>query len=240
MSTVKKKKRSSKMLSRFTISVAVILFVCSGAFADYDNGIGLASGSIYQYQNFVVGDLLGFDSSGLNSILVVSHGEDAFAINSLEIENEQSIPTSFKPPWCTPVFPNDDPKTAGYQWQEADIKQKTEAESGSGIITVSAFFSGFGEQEQAIGFSDDPKSQNQTLGLAADQVLLASGPAEGWATNDADDMSQAQVGLNTAGSMGEYSLIDAFQYSEVDGAPNTTVSALNSMIATTAQTQTVF
>lgn len=223
------------MLSRFTLSIAVILLVASGAYAD----IGMAAGSIYQYQNFVIGDLLGFDNCGISSILTVSHGDEAESIQALEIENEQAVPTSFKPPWCTPVC-SENCDTKAYQWQWVDIKQKTEAESECGVIAVSAFLSGFGEQEQAIGSSDDPKTQSQTLGLAADQVLLSTGNAEGEAINDVDDMSQAQVGVNGAGSMGEYSYIDAFQMAEVEGTPNTTVSALNSMIATTYQTQTVF
>lgn len=225
------------MLSRFIITVAVVLLVCSvGANAD----IGMAAGSIYQYQNFVVGDLINPQSSGLNSILTVSHGENAFAINALEIYNEQSVPAQFGfiPlwgwDWC------DECPTKANQWQSADIKQTTEAESDCGIITVSAFLTGFGIQEQAIGSADFPKVQEQTLGVLADQVLLATGNAEGTAINDADDVQQEQFGRNGAGSMDQFSVIDAFQMSDVEGNSNTTVTALNSMMATTTQTQTVF
>lgn len=228
------------MFSKVLLSVAVILLVSAPAFAQPP--IGAAAGSIYQYQNFIVGDVWGFDSGGLSSILTVSHGESAFGLNSLVIENEQAAPVSFKPPWCTPVPPSpcNPCQTKAYQWQWADMKQKTDAVSDCGIIVVSAFLTGFGEQTQAIGSSDNPKTQGQTLGVAADQMLLSTGNADGWAVNTADNVSQAQVARNGAGSMGEYSFIDASQRSEVHGTPNTTVSALNSLVATTTQTQTVF
>jgi len=232
------------MFSRVLLSVAVVLFVSAASFAHGNgngDGIGAAAGSIYQYQNFVVGDLEHLSTSGLCSILTVSHGDHALSIQSLEIENEQAAPVSFKPIWCKPLslWPCDD-KTQAYQWQETDVFQKTKAESDCGIITVSAFLSTGGVQDQLIGYSDDPKLQSQSLGLAADQLLVSTGNAEGRAINDVDDMQQTQIGVNGAGNMGEYSYIDAFQMGHVDGTSNTTVSAVNSMIATTTQNQMVF
>ncbi|MFQ6035161.1 MAG: hypothetical protein ACE5NM_04840 [Sedimentisphaerales bacterium] len=227
------------MLSRILLSVAAILFASVPAFAQPP--IGAAAGSIYQYQNFVVGDIIHNDGAGLSSILIVSHGEDAFALNSLEIENEQSVPAwfSISPLWIGDSPWQDGPKTKANQWQSADIKQKTEADSDCGIITVSAFLSAGGEQEQFIGYSNDLKAQGQTLGLVADQVLLATGNADGTAINDADDVQQGQYGKNGAGSMSEYSYIDAFQMAEVDGKSNTTVTAMNSMVVSTDQNQAV-
>jgi hypothetical protein len=226
------------MLKRVLLSVAVILFVSAVAFAQPP--IGAASGSIYQYQNFIVGDLLHPSASGLSSIVTVSHGENALSIQSLQINNEQSVPGSYDPInlplwWNTP-----DPKTKANQEQYADIFQKTWAESDCGIITTSAFISAGGVQDQFIGYADDLKYQGQTLGLAADQLLVSTGNAEGTSINDVDDMSQYQIGQNGAGSMYEYSYIDAFQMGDIDGKSNTTVSAVNSMIASTTQNQLVY
>lgn len=223
------------MLKKVLLSVAVILFVSAVALADIPTGA--AAGSIYQYQNFVVGDLLHPSVSGISSILTVSHGDDAFSLQSLNVSNEQSVPWwfgSFGGPFMDPC------PTLGNQWQCADLLVKTEAEADCGIITVSGFLSGMGIQDQFIGYSDDPKWQAQTLGLAADQLLLGSGNAEGTAINDVDDMSQGQAGINGAGSISEDSLMNAFQLASVEGKPNTTVSAVNSMLATTTQNQIVF
>lgn len=227
------------MLSRVLLSVAAILFISAPALASPP--IGAAAGSIYQYQNFIVGDTIGMDSAGLSSILTVSHGDEAETIQALEIYNEQSAPASGG--WVGSLWGSswwhDEPKTKGNQWQEAEIKQITEAKSDCGIITASAFLDVGGAQEQFIGYSDDLKLQSQSLGLAADQVLLSTGNAEGEAINDVDDMQQEQAGTNGAGSVTEYSLIDAFQKAEVEGNSNTTISAINSMLVTTEQNQAV-
>ena len=227
------------MLSRILLSVAAILITSTPVLADPP--IGAAAGSIYQYQNFVVGDTVCNDNAGLSSILIVSHGDDASAIQTLRIENEQSAP-AWLGWWIGPL--SDCPwhdggcQTKAKQWQDAAIDQLTEAESDCGIITVSAFLDAGGAQEQFIGSSDDLKVQGQNLGLAADQALLSTGNAQGSAINDAD-MNQEQFGRNGAGSLDEYSFIGAFQRAEVDGKSNTTVTAMNSMNVTTEQNQAV-
>ena len=223
------------MLKKVLFSVAVILLVSAVTFAQPP--ASAAAGSLYQYQNFVVGDIMTPSMAGMSSILTVSHGDAAFALQSLDVGNEQSTPYWFSPlsyPW------QEDPKVKGNQLQTADLFQKTEAEADCGIVTVSAFLSGWGVQEQFVGFSDAPKWQAQDLGIAADQLLVSTGDAEGKALNDADNVYQGQIGINGAGSIEQYSEIDAFQLADINGMSNTTVSAVNSMIATTAQNQVVY
>jgi hypothetical protein len=227
------------MLKKVLFSVAVILLVSAVTFAQPP--ASAAAGSLYQYQNFVVGDIMTPSTAGMSSILTVSHGESAFSLQSLEVGNEQSAPLGFgfSPLWFPGGFCDACP-VKGNQWQTADMAQKTDADADCGIVTVSAFLSGWGVQEQFVGFSDAPKWQAQDLGVAADQLLVSSGNADGRAVNDADDVQQEQTAVNGAGSMGQYSIIDAYQIADTEGKSNTTVSAVNSMVATTAQNQVVY
>jgi hypothetical protein len=224
---------------RKVLPVVVILFV-SAAYAQplIIPPSSPYPGSIFQSQQFVVGSLT---ASGISTVLTVTHGDDASSSQSLYINNDQSVPANYSPLGIDLLgwWFQDEIKTKGNQQQVADFEQQAEAESDCGIITVSAFISGWGDQAQFVGYADDPKAQAQILGLASDQLLLSTGNAEG-ATYNGDYMAGEQLGKNGASSMAESSLVDAAQYADIDGKPNTTVSAVNSIIAATAQAQQVY
>ncbi len=222
------------MITRVTLAVAVVLMVSSGALAD-----DVLPGSIWQEQAFSVGNTT---NPGISSLLNLVHGDsDADMFQYVGIDNEHFAPTN---QW-TGGFPGwgwcgDNCDTRGWQDQEAYLEQDVEAEGQCGIISVNSFLDAAGAQEQTVGASTMPKAQVQSLGVAADQVLMRS---DGGGRGEADNyawLDQAQEGANAAGSMSEASTVEAGQYGDVSGAPNSTVSLVGGLNATTAQGQVVY
>ncbi len=219
------------MLSRLLLSVAVILFVCSGAFAQPPS---ILAGSVFQYQNFAVGDLL---CPGISSSVNLVHGDGGgTSLQWLNINNEHSVPACYGP-ICLPC-PSCD--TAASQWQDAYLKQYSHAAGKCAIVSVNAFLDAGGIQEQTIGAATTPKTQAQSMGMAADQVLLRSDGAGGGSSVNYADLYQKQAGVNAAGSMLETSTIEGSQDASLGGAALSTVTLANSMTASTMQAQVVY
>jgi hypothetical protein len=225
------------MCTRISVAIAVVLLVCSVVGAQ-----DILPGSAWQYQDFVVGDLA---NPGISSVLNTVHGSGAYAFanTSLDIGNSQGTPVCYGPIGVVGL-PGQlcvaDCLTAAGQCQDGLLVQTAEADGDCAIISVNAFLDAGGAQEQTIGASTSPKSQGQSLGMAADQVLLRSdGGGLGWAQNTAD-LLQAQMGKNAAGSVRERSSIDACQYGEVNGNAGSTATLATSMNACTTQAQVVY
>ncbi len=236
------------MTKKIAIFMTILLMASSVTIANT-----VLPGSVYQQQTFSVGDVA---SPGMGIVLALTHGDAcAGATQDLYIDNIQSSPCNAKPcgiPNFGPGFVsiqrfgpshgscNESCDVEAVQTQDADLLQDASAHGNCGIINVNTFMDAGGYQDQFIGFSTDPKSQVQTLGLAAQQVLARSdGPGGGDATNDAV-LDQSQTGSNAAGSAYESSTIDALQTSQTCGGANSTTALATTLMANTTQTQTVY
>ena len=235
------------MTKKIAIFMTILLMASSVTMAN-----SILPGSVYQQQTFSVGDMAG---PGMGIVLALTHGDAcASAAQDLYIDNIQSSPcgatpcgkgSSFGPGFLSiqrsrPGSCHESCDVEAAQTQDADLVQDASAHGNCGIINVNTFMDAGGYQDQFIGFSTDPKSQVQTLGLAAQQVLARSdGAGGGEATNDAE-LSQAQAGSNAAGSAYESSTIDALQTSETNGAANSTTALATTLMANTTQTQNVY
>lgn len=238
------------MTKKIAIFMTILLMASSVTMANT-----ILPGSVYQQQTFNVGDII---SPGMGIVLTLTHGDAcASAAQDLYIENIQSSPCKATPCGKGPIFGpgfvssfrsghggpgscQESCDVEAAQTQDADLVQDASANGKCGIINVNTFMDAGGYQDQFIGFSTDPKSQVQTLGLAAQQVLARSaGAGGGEATNDAE-LSQAQAGSNAAGSAYESSTIDALQTSETGGAANSTTALATTLMAHTTQTQNVY
>jgi hypothetical protein len=217
-----------KKLAMFTLVVLMISSVASAS---------TLAGSVAQTQAFAVTTV--GTGAGMATVLNLNHGDaTASSVQCLTIDNVQSAPGSVMPclvtcfgPICT---------ATAFEAQNAGLHQTALADGSCGIISVSSYLDAVGAQTQGIGNATDPKTQVQSLGVAADQVLLrSSGPGMGTTTNVAD-LSQVQAGANAAGSVLESSSIDAFQVGVTSGAANSTVTMANTLVATTSQAQQVY
>lgn len=235
------------MCTRISVAVAVVLLVCSVVGAQT-----VLPGSVWQYQDFAVGNLM---NPGMSSILNLVHGDgSAHVLQTMDVENVHASPQYMNP--CSPCGPcgsigiisvgtpvqicGADCLTMAGQCQTAGLYQEGAADGACAIIGVNAFLDAGGAQEQTIGASTQPKSQGQSLGMAADQVLFRSdGAGGGWANNQAN-LFQVQTGKNSAGSVRESSTIDTWQTSAVNGAANSTATLATSMNACTTQAQVVY
>ncbi len=191
------------------------------------------SGSVAQTQSFSVGDQ---SQSGMATVINLVHGRaSAFSSQSLGINNVQTASANNNPYW-NPCWFNVG-STEAAQSQTGDLKQTAKADGTCGNVSVNALLDAGGLQHQAI--SSAAKSQSQCLGVAANQELAKSGGrGDAVATNSAE-LSQTQVGTNRSGSTVETSTIDACQFSAIEGAARSTVTMMNSMIASTTQQQQV-
>jgi hypothetical protein len=219
------------MLKKVLLSVVVVLFVSSGAFAVIIPPMSPLLGSISHQQQFLVGDPLFTTNAGMSSVANLYHGASTAQVGqALQIFNEHT------------AFSGNDPSclTQGTQEQYGDIQQAVEACGHCSVMTVSAFLDAFGSQDQFVGSSVDPKAQEQSLGLIGQQALLESdGAGGGTAVNDAT-LTQNQFGGNALGNVTEQSTIDLDQRSLVQGDAGSNPSTLSSAVVTTAQSQTVF
>jgi hypothetical protein len=237
------------MTKKIAIFMTILLMASSVTTADT-----ILPGSVYQQQTFSIGDVA---SPGMGIVLALTHGDAcAGASQDLYIDNIQSSPCGATP--CG-TFPNIGPgfvsiqrfgpghgscddscDVEAVQTQDADLVQDASANGNCGIVNVNTFMDAGGYQDQFVGFSTDPKSQVQTLGLAAQQVLARSdGPGGGDATNEAL-LDQSQTGSNAAGSAYESSTIDALQTSQTGGGANSTTALATTLMANTTQTQAVY
>jgi hypothetical protein len=235
------------MLRKGSFIITTLLLVSSVAMA---TGGGYPypptlSGSVSQVQSFSIGDIC---NTGMASVVALTHGDAGGSVNqSLNVSNIQSSPCFATPCWdigkkqfglCLPCDPLCDVEAT--QTQYADLDQDASAHGSCGIINVNAFMDAGGNQNQFIGNSTSAKLQDQSLGVAAQQVLTRTdGPGGGGATNDAF-VTQAQAGSNAAGSVFESSTIDALQTSDTGGAANSTTALAASLTAVTSQAQNVY
>jgi hypothetical protein len=235
------------MTKKIAIFMTILLMASSVTTADT-----ILPGSVYQNQTFSVGDIA---SPGMGIVLALTHGDAcAGATQDLYIDNIQSSPCGTMP--CGSCFSSgpsfvsiqkSGPGSCGVscdveavQTQDADLVQDASANGKCAIVNVNTFMDAGGYQDQFIGYSTDPKSQVQTLGLAAQQVLARSdGPGGGEATNDAL-LDQSQTGSNAAGSAFESSTIEALQNSQTGGGANSTTALATTLMATTTQNQMVY
>jgi len=120
------------------------------------------------------------------------------------------------------------------------LYQYVGAQGNCAVVSSSAFLDAFGEQEQFVGSSVSMKAQEQSLGVAAQQLLFRSdGAGSGSATHTAD-LGQNQMGHNSAGTVTETSGINLSQTSSVTGVPTSTAQVVNSAQVMTSQAQQVF
>lgn len=230
------------MVTRVALAVAVVLVASTVTLADPP---GVLPGTIWQQQSFAVGSA---QNPGISSLINLVHGDqEADMYQFVEIDNWHNAPAYFGTPWPlaggggSPFWwDRDNCDTKAFQWQSGFMEQDTEAWGKSGIISVNAFLDAAGGQEQTIGGSTDPKLQMQTLGVAADQVLLRSSGGGGGEADQEADLYQEQEGLNAAGSMYESSWITVGQFGDVDGRANSTASLVGGLNAQTSQGQIVY
>lgn len=221
------------MLKKIAIFMTVLLMASPVTLAD-----PILPGSVQQVQNFNVGDMI---NPGMGIVLTVTHGDaGASAVQSLDIDNLQSSPCFANPCWNWPPCFSNTCDVEAAQAQNVELDQNASAGGKCAIVTVDSFLDAVGEQEQFIGFSTDPKSQIQGLGVASQQVLTRSdGTGGAHSTNDAL-VTQNQAGSNAAGSVFECSTIDAHQANHTGGAANSTTALATSLVATTSQAQQVY
>jgi len=232
------------MCTRIAVAIAVVLLVCSVVSAQAPT---VLPGSIWQYQDFAVGNTM---NPGMSSVLNLVHGDgDAWALQTVDVFNTHASPMCLNPCITCPnvgigiapvQFCQADCLTAATQCQDGVLYQEADADGACAIIGVNAFLDAGGMQDQMIGASTQPKSQGQSLGMAADQVLLRSdGAGSGWAANEAD-LFQTQAGKNAAGTVRETSGITTWQESFVGGAANSTATLAASTNVCTTQAQVVY
>ncbi len=130
--------------------------------------------------------------------------------------------------------------TKASQLQRAKFTQKGTAEGEAGSISINHFLDADGTQDQYIGSGVGTKRQEQSLGLAADQILIKTGgTASGEAFFDIKKLTQEQYGKNAAGFAKEISTIGGQQYATFSGQAGSDGSIVNSMAVQTTQSQKV-
>jgi hypothetical protein len=234
------------MFKKLSLSVAIVLFVCAGAFATILLPVpsNPLVGSIQQFQNFSILDTGG--NAGLGSSILLNHGtSDASIYQGVSIYNEHNAPESQGPhislfDFLSGGHNHDNCTVEASQVQDVDIDQIGSASGNCGVISVMAFLDAGGEQAQFIGNSVQTKVQAQTSGLEGDQVLLRSDGGGQGESKQFTDIDQYQFGQNAAGSIAESSLLDADQTAKVSGQPTSTANLMNHMKVTTSQGQVVY
>ena len=230
------------MTGKIACAVAMLLLVSSVGLAD---DVGLLAGSIWQYQNFMVGTA---ENPGMSSVLQLTHGDvTASTFQDVDIENNNESPAAQNcQVWCVGSPWNgcggwgDDCDTTASQYQIGEVQQKAEADGECGVLTVQSYLGADGEQNQVIGASTSGANQGQALEVGAVQALVRQdGAADGSSVNSAD-LYQEQTGHNAAGTYGEDSWLDVYQKAEVDGAANSTAAVLTNLTAGTSQLQVVY
>jgi hypothetical protein len=218
------------MSKKVFIFVAALLLVTSVSMADNP-----LAGTVTQMQGFNIGDSM---NNGMASVVALTHGDTCGSvIQSLNVSNMQSSPCIANPCFDLGFF--NSCGVDAVESQVADLSQSATATGQCGILNVQTYLDAAGSQNQIIGFSTSPKGQQQTLGLAAQQVVTrADGAGSGVGTNSAL-LSQTQAGSNAGGSVFESSLIDACQLSNTGGAANSTTALASTLVATTTQAQQV-
>jgi len=124
------------MCTRISVAIAVVLLVCSVVGAQ-----DILPGSAWQYQDFVVGDLM---NPGISSVLNTVHGSGAYAFanTQLDICNSQSTPVCLAPIGIIGMpgqICQANCLTAAGQCQDGSLLQQAEAEGDCAIIGVNAF-----------------------------------------------------------------------------------------------------
>ena len=218
------------MSKKVFVFVATLLFVTSVTLATNP-----LAGSVTQVQSFNIGDAM---NNGIASVVALTHGDTGGSVvQSLNVANVQSSPCIANP--CFDLGYFNSCGVDAVESQTANLDQAASAMGECGIINVQTYLDAAGSQNQFIGFSTSTKTQSQSLGLAAQQVLTrADGSGGGVGANDAL-LSQTQAGSNAGGSVFESSIIDACQVSNAGGAANSTAALASTMIATTSQVQQV-
>jgi len=218
------------MSKKVFIFVAALLLVTSVSMADNP-----LAGTVTQMQGFNIGDSM---NNGMASVVALTHGDTCGSVvQSLNVANVQSSPCIANPCFDLGFF--NSCGVDAVESQVADLSQTANATGQCGIVNVQTYLDAAGSQNQMIGFSTSPKVQQQSLGLAAQQVVTrADGAGGGVGTNDAL-LSQTQAGSNAGGSVFESSIIDACQLSNTGGAANATTALASTLVATTTQAQQV-
>jgi len=221
------------MFKKVFVFVASLLLVTSAVMAT--NFANPLAGSVTQIQSFNIGDLC---NNGMASVVALTHGDTGGSVaQSLNIANIQSSPCFATP--CINFGCFNQCGVEATQSQTAGLDQDASASGKCALINVQTYLDAFGSQNQFIGNSTTIKQQNQTLGLAAQQVLTrADGAGGGSGTNDAF-LSQTQAGSNAGGNVFESSVIDASQVSSTGGAANSTTALAATIQAMTTQVQQV-
>lgn len=201
------------MLSRFAISVAVILFAFSSfTLADV---IEVPDGFKFQQQNFDIGSL--------NTLLLGGAGGSVVSQNIATVIQNQS---------------DQKPCASAYQDELVVFLQEGSvcAECG-GAWGIGQTASVLGGQMQLIGDGCAPKIQSQNLGVGLVQ-LVTKLDGTGTATANQNMASvQNQTANNSAGSISESNVVVAGQNTVVTGGPVTSGSAASGLTVATSQYQ---
>lgn len=196
------------MLKVVAVSIAVVLFVGSGAF-------GQAMGAINQMQDTAIGLS--------NTVQLLQGHQAADAIQNLAVCNDQSATRA-----CGAY--------AG-QSLLANLAEIGHASGDCALVGVVQALTAQGMQAQAIGDCCDAKAQGQSLGLLAEQGLIKSeGPGAGNGLHQIV-LRADQGGSNPAGTMQETSAILGLQSSNLDGSACATGAVDSTMHVQTVQTQ---
>ena len=195
------------MLKVVTVSVAVVLLVSSGAFAQV--------GIISQLQNTNI--MLG------NTVQLLQGTQAADAIQNLAVCNDQTSTRA-----CGAI--------AGQSFL-ANLAEIGHASGECAIVGVIQGLTAVGMQAQAIGDACGPKTQGQSLAMVAEQGLIkAQGPGAGSGLHQIV-LREDQGAANPAGTMQESSAVLGLQSSNLTGAACATGAVNSTMGVTTVQTQ---
>jgi len=186
------------MLSRFTISVVVVLLVSAGASAD-------PVGGIFQFDNFTV---------GLDTVIGLFQGQNqAISLQNISL-NKSNVGDAPHP-------------TVAWQSTVACLQQRARAESSSGIVDVLGSLQAGGAQDQAISRGVGPKVQLQGLGLTGTQVIVKAGGFGSADTEQRATLNEAQTGTNTGGTVVENMNVNLGQTALLVGQPTSTGTVAN-------------
>ena len=202
------------MLSRFAISVAVILVVFS-SFTLAQTTIVVPDGYKFHQQDFAIG--------ALNSLLLGGAGGTVTSQNLATVIQNQS---DWKP--CSEAVQDE----LVVFVQDAVVTGQC---GGTWAVGQDALVAG--AQMQLVGDGCNPKIQSQNLGVGLGQIVTkldGSGSA-----NAAQNVAsvQNQMASNSAGTMTENNVVVAGQMSQVVGGPCTSGEAVAGLTVGTSQYQ---
>jgi hypothetical protein len=159
----------------------------------------------------------------LNNVQLLQGHQAADAIQNLAVCNDQEASRA-----CG---------AAAGQTFLANLAEIGHASGDCAIVGVLQGLSAVGMQAQAIGDCTDPKSQGQSLTLAAEQALLKQeGPGSGSGLHQIV-LREDQGAQNPAGAMQESSAILGLQSSNLTGSACANGAVQSEMAVTTVQTQ---